>query len=55
METTADASDPWIVPLEVNNNILAFKMDTGSDVNVLSYQKFKTLKTNQTGSNQRPN
>ena len=44
METTADASDPWIVPLEVNNNIMAFKIDTGSDVNVLSYEEFRTLK-----------
>ena len=48
METTADASDPWIVPLEINNNIMAFKIDTGSDVDVLSYEEFKTLqnKTN---------
>ena len=43
-ETTADKSDPWVAPLEVNNNTVAFKVDTGSDVNVMSYNEFKTLK-----------
>jgi hypothetical protein len=42
-ETTADKSDPWILPLEVNNSIVTFKVDTGSDVNVISYNEFKTL------------
>ena len=44
VEKTADTSDPWIVPVEVNNNMIAFKVDTGSDVNVMSFNKFNTLK-----------
>ena len=43
-ETTADKSDPWIVPLEVNNNVAVFKVDTGSGVNVMSYNEFKTCR-----------
>ena len=43
-ETTTDKSDPRIVPLDVNNNVVVFKVDTGSDVNVMSYNEFKTLK-----------
>ena len=38
-------SDPLIVPLEVNNNVVVFEVGTGSDVNVMSYRynEFKTL------------
>ena len=39
-ETTADKSHPWILPLEVNNSIVTFKVDTGSDANVMSYNEF---------------
>jgi hypothetical protein len=42
-ETTVDKSDPWILPLEVNNSIVTFKVDTGSDVNVMSYNELLLL------------
>ena len=42
-ETTAEKSDPWILPLEVNNSIVTFQVDTGSDVNVMSYNEIKTI------------
>ncbi|CAB4020914.1 Hypothetical predicted protein [Paramuricea clavata] len=34
----------WITPLLVNNTIIPLKLDTGSDVNILSFNDFKTLK-----------
>ncbi|CAB4044318.1 Transposon Ty3-I Gag-Pol [Paramuricea clavata] len=46
-ETTADKSDPWILPLELNNSIVTFKVDTGSDVNEMSYNEFKTLQNSE--------
>jgi hypothetical protein len=37
-------SKPWIVPVVVNKTIIPVKLDTGSDVNILSHKDFIKLK-----------
>ena len=47
VKSTTNIKDPqnvWITPLLVNNTIIPLKLDTGSDVNILSFNDFKTLK-----------
>lgn len=36
--------EEWIVPIEVNETIIPFKLDTGAHVNLLSFEDYKTLK-----------
>ncbi|XP_023806683.1 uncharacterized protein K02A2.6-like [Oryzias latipes] len=35
--------EEWIVPLEVNETIIPFKIDTGAQINLLSIEDYKTL------------
>ena len=47
VKSTTNIKDPqnvWITPLLVNNTIIPLKLDTGSDVNILSFNDFKTFK-----------
>ena len=43
-ETSGQKSEWWMVPLEVNQSIIPFKLDTGSDVNIISYKDYNSLK-----------
>lgn len=36
--------EEWIVPVTVNETIIPFKLDTGAQVNLLSFADYKTLK-----------
>ena len=42
-EVDKETLDRWIVQIEVNNKIIPFKVDTGSDVNIMCYEDFKKL------------
>ena len=38
------AKDEWVVPIFINDTVIPFKIDTGSQVNILPSHKFETLK-----------
>lgn len=40
---TCEERAEWIVPIEVNETIIPFKLDTGAQVNLLSIQDYQTL------------
>ncbi len=41
-------TDWWIVPIQVQNSVIPFKLDTGSNVNVLSMNDYKLLSDRST-------
>ena len=52
----SNSNDSWIVPLLVQNVMIPMKLDTGSDVNILPLDDFKsttqtTLETNTSEAN----
>ncbi|KAK0139298.1 hypothetical protein N1851_024069 [Merluccius polli] len=43
VETCSTDRTEWVVPIEVNETIIPFKLDTGAQVNLLSMEDYKTL------------
>ncbi len=39
-----EKADWWIVTLKVNQSIVPFKLDTGSNVNIISFKEYNNLK-----------
>ena len=37
-------NDQWIAPIQITDSIIPMKLDTGADVNILSYEDFSSLK-----------
>lgn len=43
VQACAIEKEEWILPIEVNETIILFKLDTGAHVNLLSLEDYKTL------------
>ena len=44
-EEISGDTDPWIITVEVNSSVIPVKLDTGSDVNILSFSDYKKIKS----------
>lgn len=43
VQTCTTEKEEWIVPVELNQTIIPFKLDTGAHVNLISLKDYKTL------------
>nr|XP_054602637.1 uncharacterized protein K02A2.6-like [Nothobranchius furzeri] len=43
VHTSTSEKEEWVVPVEVNEAIIPFKLDTGAQVNLVSWERYKAM------------